>query len=27
MDDQEEDEEYDSVFMHDDPSRRLNLYN
>ncbi len=27
MDDQEEDEEYDQVFMHDDPSRRLNLYN
>ncbi|HUW43262.1 MAG TPA: hypothetical protein VMW02_03395 [Thermoplasmata archaeon] len=27
MDDQEEGEEYDSVFMHDDPGRRLNLYN
>lgn len=27
MDDQEDEEEYDSVFMRDDPGRRLNLYN
>jgi len=27
MDEQEEDEEYGPIFAHDDPSRRLNLYN
>jgi len=27
MDEQEEEEEYGPVFVHDDPGRRLNLYN